>query len=204
MKLYCYLSLLLVAVVLVACGPSTSIPPQKTTVPTPSPTRKITRTPTKEGEFPVCNEKVTNTPCVEYASAQDAAEGESYTGDKVHISFSKGVVTVMADITNANEPIVPSGSHTSLEAIQLQCFHFHVGLWWGLRSTIDPGGGQTNRKSPFSEVDVYFTDQHIGTKAFAACILSSPTVDRIDKLGMWDDGDYTGIWPLYDRKFYRP
>jgi hypothetical protein len=71
-----------------------------------------------------------------------------------------------------------------------------------LESTINPDGGQTIRKSVFSEVTVQFSDSHKGSGSFASCRLTSAGADRGDRAGMWDDGDFTGALLLYDSTSY--
>ena len=132
------------AVVFTACGSSTPLMQSPTTTPTSlqaSPPVQPTPPPTKRSAFPVCNKKVTNAPCVQYASIQDAADGESQPSSKVHTSASKGIVNVVDDITDV-EP-TPLGPDTALDRIQYQCFNIQQGLWYGLQSTINPGGSQT-------------------------------------------------------------
>lgn len=107
---------------------------------------------------------------------------------------------VSDDITNVKPSAL--GSATTLNEIQFQCFNIQQGLWYGLRSTINADGSQTFRKSAFSEVDITFIDHHKGNAAFASCHLTSAGVDKIDKAGMWDDGDFVGAWGLYDGTSY--
>lgn len=147
---------------------------------------------------PVCNAQVTNTPCVQFASVQDAAVGNSYVNAVVHTSVNNGIVTIEDDVTNSKDAL---GNHdNSLNAIQLSCFNIQQGLWY-MNSTINSDASQTIRKSNFREVDVTFTDQAKGG-LFASCNLSSAGVDKIDKAGMWTDGDFTGAWALYDEATY--
>ncbi len=170
----------------------------------PSVTVQSTITPTlapvSQAPFPVCNAKVTNTPCVQYASVQDAAVGESDVGANVHTSISKNIVSVLDDITNVRSSVL--GPETALDRIQFQCFNIQQGLWYGLESTINSNGSQTIRKSAFSEVDVSFIDNHKSPALFAYCHLTSTNADKIDKAGMWDDGDYTGAWTLYNSTYF--
>lgn len=187
---------------LLALQPATSSPYLPTTQP-PTATRQATQAPikptlapTKPASYPVCNAKVTNTPCVQFASIQDAADGESQPGSNVHTSRSKGVVKVVDDITNVKPTAL--GPDTTLNAIQYQCFNIQRALWYGLDSTMNADGSQTFRKSPFSEVDITFIDHQKGKAPFASCRLTAAGVDNIDKAGMWDDGDFTGAWSLYD------
>jgi hypothetical protein len=95
------------------------------------------------------------------------------------------------------------GPPTSLDQIQLQCFNVQQALWYGLESTINPGGSQTFRKSPFSDVDVSFFDSRKGNAVFASCRLTSAGVNKIDQAGMWDDSDYTGAWSMYNSTTYK-
>ena len=193
---------IVVTIMFTACGSSSTPIHQPTVTLQKSPTPiQPTPSPTRQGAFPVCNEKTTNTPCVQYASIQDAAEGESQPASKVHTSVSKGIVKVLDDITNV-EP-TPLGPDTALDRIQYQCFNIQQGLWYALESTINSNGSQTIRKSSFSEVDITFIDYHKGNASFASCRLTSAGVDKIDKAGMWDDGDYTGAWSLYDGTSYQ-
>ena len=179
----------------------TSTPPANTQ---PSVTVQSTVTPTlapiSTATFPVCNAKTTNTPCIEFASVQDAAVGESQPGAIVHTSISRNVVSVLDDITNV--PASPLGPETTLDAIQYQCFNIQQGLWYALESTINSSGSQTIRKSAFSEVDISFIDTHKKATPFASCDLTSINADKIDKAGMWDDGDYAGAWSLYNSTSY--
>jgi len=203
-----FLLLLALSLLLAACG-ETAAP-----VATPTPAvvyatpLEVTHVPTNtpiplkptQAPNPVCNEKVTNTPCVKFASVQDAAAGNSYVGAVVHTSIHNGIVLVKDDSSN----VKPSafGTATTLNAIQFQCFNIQQGLWYALKSTINPDASQTIRKSDFREVDITFTDQHKGNGPFASCRLTSAGVDKIDKAGMWDDGDFVGAWALYDNKTF--
>lgn len=199
MKTFFSVILFVVAVVFAACGSSTATTQQPTATPqaTQSPFVPIS---TSQTAYPVCNEKVTNTPCVQFASIQDAAQGESNVGATVRTNISKGVVLVSDDITNVKPSVF--GPATTLDAIQLQCFDIQQALWYGLESTINADGSQTFRKSAFSEVDITFIDHHKGNAAFASCRLTSAGVDKIDKAGMWSDGDYRGAWSLYDGTYF--
>lgn len=165
-----------------------------------TPTLYLTPVSTRQAPYPVCNEPVTNAPCVLFASIRDAAVGESYSGATVRTSLSAGVVSVQDDITTV--PPSRFGPVTSVDSIQFQCYNIQQALWYGLDSTINPDGSQTFRKSAFSEVDITFVDNQKGNVHFASCRLTSAGVDRIDKAGMWDDGDYRGAWPLYDGTSY--
>jgi hypothetical protein len=71
-------------------------------------------------------------------------------------------------------------------------------LWYALKSLNNADGSLTFRKSAFAEVDVSFIDHNKGNAAFASCSLTSAGVDKIDKAGMWNDGDYVGAWSVYD------
>jgi hypothetical protein len=117
-------------------------------------------------------------------------------GPKVTTDIQQGIVWVRDDVTSV--PPTRQGPVTSLDAIQWQCFNIQQALWWGLLSTINPDGNWTFRKSDFAEVDISFLDAHEGANPFASCRLTSTREDQIDKAGMWDDGDYTGAWSLYD------
>jgi hypothetical protein len=173
-------------------SPATPIPLKPTQAPTATPTVL----PTRQATNPVCNEKATNTPCVKYASVQDAAAGSSNVGSVVHTRINNGIVLVEDDITNVKPSVF--GPATTLDAIQLQCFTIQEELWYALKSTTNPDASQTIRKSDFREVDITFTDQHKGNGPFASCRLTSSGVGKIDKAGMWTDSDYVGAWALYD------
>jgi hypothetical protein len=165
-------------------------------VPTIQPTKKVVRvTPTSN---PVCNEHATNTPCVQFATIQDAAVGESSVGAIVHTGTTDGVTWVRDDITNVAPSKYDMGQ---LNDIQFTCFNIQQAIWWGLKSTINNNGSQTFIKSPLSEVDITFIDNN---KVIAGCNLTSKTEDKIDKAGMWDDGDFVGAWPLYDTAYLNP
>jgi hypothetical protein len=202
-----FLLLFVVVFGLVACTtspanqPPTYTQPTGTVAPTPTQQAPATPTPTKPASYPVCNEKATNAPCVLFASIQDAAKGESETGASVRSGISKGVVWVMDDITNVKPSVF--GPASSLDEIKLQCFNIQQGLWYGLKSTINPDGSTTVRKSTFTEVDITFIDHHRSNATFASCRLTSAGADRIDRAGMWDDGDYVGAWKLYDNTSYQ-
>jgi hypothetical protein len=162
--------------------------------PTVQPTALPTAKPTTPSTNPLCSANVPNKPCVQFASIQDAAVGNSSVGAVVHTSENNGIVLVEDDITNAH---TNNGSpDTSLNAIQFQCFNIQQGLWY-INSTINVDGSTTIRKSAFREVDITFTDQNKGG-TFASCNLTSAGVDKINKAGMWDDGDFVGAWALYD------
>jgi len=197
MKTHVSMMLFVVVGVLAACGSVTATTPQ------PTPTRQATQAPIKPTPVPskpapysVCNAKVTNTPCVQFASIQDAADGETQPGSNVQTSVSKGMVNVVDDITNVKPTALRPD--TTLNAIQYQCFNILQAVWYGLESTINAGGSQTFRKSPFSEVDITFIYHQKGNAPFASCRLTSAGVDNIDKASMWADGDFTGAWSLYD------
>ncbi len=199
MKKFLYVILFVVAVVFAACGSSIATTQQP--APATQATQSITTpAPTSLAKFPVCNEKTTNTPCVLFASIQDAAKGESEVGAIVHTNISKGVVRVQDDITNVKPSVF--GPASSLDEIKLQCFNIQQGLWYSLESTINDDGSQTIRKSAFTEVDITFIDHHKVNAAFASCRLTSAGVDKIDKAGMWDDGDYVGAWAMYDGTYF--
>jgi len=51
------------------------------------------------------------------------------------------------------------------------------------------------------EVDITFL---ANGREVAACRLTSKTVDKIDKAGMWDDGDFDGVWAMFDSKYVAP
>jgi hypothetical protein len=98
MKRFFVLLLCIVGLFLAACDePPTSTQSTATTSvvqPTQAP---IKTTPTRQAAYPVCNDKATNTPCVQFASIQDAAYGESSIDSKVNTHISKGVVSVLDD-----------------------------------------------------------------------------------------------------------
>jgi hypothetical protein len=194
-----FLVLISIGTSLYGCGtqPTNTQPANRRPSVTVQSTVAPTLAPESTATFPVCNEKVTNTPCVEFASIQDAAAGESEVGANVHTSISKeDIVSVLDDITGLTD-MVGSPVNT-LDAIQFQCFNIQQGLWYGLESTINTDASKTIRKSAFSEVDVSFIDNHKSPALFAYCNLTSMNADKIDKAGMWDDGDFTGAWALYN------
>lgn len=83
--------------------------------------------------------------------------------------------------------------------IQLDCFNIQQAIWYGLKSTINADGSTNVIKSDFKEVDITFlTTFKANEKSFASCRLTSPTVDKIDKAGMWTYGDSVGAWGMYD------
>lgn len=177
---------------LIVCSVIGSFLPQPTqqsvaAAPTPV-TPTATPTPTGQAGYPVCNARATNTPCVMFASIQDAASGEASSGADVTTSMSGGIVKVKDDLTYAGS------SERALDVVQFQCFNIQQALWY-INSTINAGRGQTFRKSAFTEVDITFVNQNI---VFASCHLTSAIVDKIDKAGMWDNGDYVGAWAAYD------
>jgi hypothetical protein len=187
----------LACILLASCSPaqptlSSATAPTTTKVSTTTPMPTPKPTPTKQTRYPVCNTLVTNTPCVEYASVQEAAAGESSVSAEVSTSMSGNIVKIKSDLTYA------SSSEVTLDAIQFQCFNIQQALWY-INSTINADGSQTIRKSPFTEVDITFINQ---STAFASCRLTSATVDKIDKAGMWTDGDYVGAWAMYDSKSF--
>ena len=174
----------------------------------PTATKQATRvpvhrtpTPTGRASYPVCNAKVTNTPCVQFATVQDAVAGWSRVGAIASASIQAGVVSVREDISNVTP--TPLGSATSLDAIQFQCFNIQQAVWWGLDSTINTDATWTYRKSTLTEVTISFTASQLGAAPFASCRLTSARVDAIERAGMWDDGDYRGAWSLYDSTTYK-
>lgn len=185
----------LTCILVASCSPShTAAYTVPTATPTlaPTATRTPTPTPTKQTGYPVCNTKTTNTPCVLYGSIQDAAAGVSSVGADVSTSMSRNVVKVKSDLTYAGS------SEVTLDAIQFQCFNIQQALWY-INSTTNSDGSQTIRKSTFAEVDITFINQ---STAFASCRLTSATFDKIDKAGMWVDGDFVGAWAMYDSKSF--
>lgn len=170
---------------------SPSATKQATGVPVPR-----TPTPTGQESYSVCNAKVTNTPCVQFATVQDAVAGWSRVGAIASASIQAGVVSVREDISNV-------GDATSLDAIQFQCFNIQQAVWWGLDSTINTNATWTYRKSALTEVIISFTASQLGSTPFASCRLTSERVDAIERAGMWDDGDYKGAWSLYDNTTYK-
>src|SRR5690242_20583520 len=119
MKKSLYVVLFVVAILFVACESTAETPSQPTATPQATQTpMKRTPAPTSQASYPVCNKNVTNTPCVQFASIQDAAQGESDVGANVRTSMHAGIVLVVDDITNVPPSVL--GSATTLNAIQFQ------------------------------------------------------------------------------------
>jgi hypothetical protein len=202
MERFFVLLLCILGLFLVACDESPASTQSTTATSVVQATQApIKTTPTRQAAYPVCNDKATNTPCVTFGTVQDAAYGESSVDSKVYTHISKGVVFVLDDITNVKSTVF--GSATTLDAIQLNCFNMQQALWYGLKSTINNDGSLTFRKSTFTEVDITFMSRRKGSAPFAACRLKSAGVDRIDKAGMWEDGDFVGAWSLYDSTYFK-
>jgi len=115
------------------------------------------------------------------SSIQDAAQGWS------HGIAKSGVRASIVWVTDS--------SQWNADMIKLDCFNIQQAIWYGLKSTINADGSTTIIKSDFLEVDITFL---ANGSSVASCHLTSQTVEKIAKAGMWDDGDYVGAWTLYD------
>ena len=119
-------------------------------------------------------------------SIQEGAQG--YSHGTVKSGINAGIVWVTDDIDQWD-------MFGATEEIKFDCFDIQQELWYGLKSTINADGSTTIIKSQFREVGI--TILHKG-RGVAACRLTSKTADKIDKAGMWDDGDFDGAWTMYD------
>jgi hypothetical protein len=153
-------------------------------LPTIQPTTKPTHAPTT----------VTKVPVHPDSSIQEAAQGWSHGVAKSGVS--NGIVWVTdVGAWNAN----PNDYTWGVPMIQMDCFNIQQAIWYGLKSTINADGSTTVIKSDFKEVDITFLTTFLtNAKSFASCRLTSPTVDKIDKAGMWTYGDSAGAWTLFD------
>jgi hypothetical protein len=163
---------------------STQVAQLPTTQSTTQPTTKPTQAPTAGTKVPVHPD----------SSIQDAAQGWSHGVAKSGVS--NGIVWVTdVGAWNAN----PNDYTWGLPMIQMDCFNIQQAIWYGLKSTINADGSTTVIKSDFKEVDITFLTTFLtNAKSFASCRLTSPTVDKIDKAGMWTYGDSVGAWTMYD------
>ncbi len=125
---------------------------------------------------PAATQVPTATPTVVHTvtSIQEGAQFWSHGPAKS--GMKAGIVWVTDDLTNYHDP-------------------FPDDPQYGLKSTINADGSTTTVKSQFREIDITFI---VKGRGGASCRLISKTVDKIDKAGMWDDGDFDGAWKLYD------
>jgi len=159
---------------------STQVAQLPTTQSTTQPTTKPTQAPTT----------VTKVPVHPDSSIQDAAQGWSHGIAKSGVS--NGIVWVTdAGAWNAD----PNDYMWGVPMIKMDCFNIQQAIWYGLKSTINADGSTTIIKSDFLEVDITFLKNGASV---GSCHLTSRTVDKIDKAGMWDDGDSVGAWAMYD------
>jgi hypothetical protein len=164
--------------------PPTQVAQLPTIQPTTQPITKSTQAPTTGTKVHVHLD----------SSIQDAAQSWSHGVAKS--GESNGIVWVTdVGAWNAN----PNDYTWGLPMIQLDCFNIQQAIWYGLKSTINTDGSTTVIKSDFKEVDITFlTTFKANAQSFASCRLTSPTVDKIDKAGMWTYGDSVGAWAMYD------
>jgi hypothetical protein len=168
--------LLVSAICIAACG-STQVP---AVTPSPAATQVPTATPTVDHPVTSIQE-----------GAQYWSHGPAKSGMKA------GIVWVTDDLTNYHDPF-PDDPHKVfglVETIKFDCYNIQQALWYGLESVNNADGSTTTVKSHFREIDITFI---VKGRGGASCRLISKTVDKIDKAGMWDDGDFDGAWKLYD------
>lgn len=159
---------------------------------TQPPTKQPTAQPTTKSAQ--ASATVTKVPVHPDSSIQDAAQGQSHGVAKSGVS--NGVVRV-TDVGAWNAS--PNDYTWGLPMIQLDCFNIQQAIWYGLKSTVNADGSTTAIKSDFKEVDITFlTTFSTNAKSFASCRLTTSTVDKIDKAGMWANGDSADAWTLYD------
>lgn len=163
---------------------STQVAQQPTIQPTTQPTTKPTQAPTTITKIPVHLDSL----------IQDAAQGWSHGVTKS--GMSNGIVWVTdVGAWNAN----PNDYTWGLPMIQLDCFNIQQAIWYGLKSTINTDGSTNVIKSDFKEVDITFLTTFLANaKSFASCRLTSPTVDKMDKAGIWTNSDSADAWAMYD------
>lgn len=163
-------------------------PTQVTQLPTLQPTTQPTTKPTLA---PTPTTKASAHPD---SSIQDAAQGWAH--GVANSSESNGIVWV-TDVGAWNAD--PNDYTWGVPEIQMDCFNIQQALWFGLKSTTNADGSTTVVKSDFKEVDITFlTSFSKNAKGFASCRLTSATVDKIDRAGIWTDGDAAGAWDMYD------
>ena len=110
---------------------------------------------------------------------------------------------VTDDLTNYHDPF-PDDPHKVfglVETIKFDCYNIQQALWYGLESVNNADGSVTSIKSHFREIDITFI---VKGRGVASCRLTSKTVDKIDRAGMWSDGDGDGAWALYDGTYLSP
>lgn len=163
---------------------STQVTQLPTMKPTTQPTTKPTQAPTTVSKVPVHLD----------SSIQDAAQGWSHGITKS--GMSNGIVWVTdVGAWNAN----PNDYAWGLPMIQLDCFNIQQAIWYGLKSTINTDGSTNVIKSDFKEVDLTFLTTFLGNaKSFASCRLTSPTVDKLNKAGIWTNSSSADAWAMYD------
>lgn len=169
-----------------------NIPTVNTPTDTPTfPPTPITQPLTKPTQAPTT---VSKAPFHPDSSIQDAAQGWS------HGVATSGVSNDIVWVTDVGAWNASPIDYTwGVPMIQMDCFNIQQAIWYGLKSTVNTDGSTTVIKSDFKEVDITFLTTFLkNAKSFASCRLTSQTVDKIDKAGIWTYGDSVGAWAIYD------